>query len=64
MVDGVPAYVIVLDSDQKKRENVLHCVMSLVTYCAEKEVADCLESLRCLQLLLQGLANPVFTLGI
>ena len=35
----------------------------IVTYCVEKEVVNCLKSLRCLLLLLQQLANPDITTG-
>ena len=40
MVDDVPAYVIVQDSDQKKREKVLHCACLLLWFIDNDSNAD------------------------
>ena len=38
--DGVPAYVIVWDNDQKKREKVIHCACLLLWFANNDSNAD------------------------
>ena len=40
MADGVPAYVIVWDNDQKKREKVIHCARLLLWFADNDSNAD------------------------
>ena len=40
MADGVPAYVIVRDNDQKKREKVIHCTHLLLWFADNDSNAD------------------------
>ena len=40
MADGVPAYVIVWDNNQKKREKVIHCTCLLLWFANNDSNAD------------------------
>ena len=40
MADGVPAYVIVRDNNQKKREKVIHCTCLLLWFADNDSNAD------------------------